>query len=436
MELRREHRKLSVAIVVALDRSGSMAMPVPGGRPKIELADLATAEVIDMLGPTDQFGCIAVDTIPHTIVPLSDVTNKAAMRSPVLRIDSGRRHLYLRGPRGGRPHDCSSQGGHEAHHPLLRRRRLRKSRATTSAGRKVREGGHYDQRRRPWHGEGLRRRLLKDIARRGGGQCMFTNMAQELPRLFAQDTFLVARSAFLEDPVAVRATGGLAAITRQALGDFPAIGGYNLCYLGRGESGRRLRRRVPGAGPGRVAGRPGTRAVLCGRGRRKVYRCDGRVEERRRLLHLAGPLDGRQAGELGRGVVADPGVEKRRLPRRAAPRPCPADEPFLRLPELTTLFARPGEAAVARTTPMQWSSADTLLGEVPLAGGQTALTTIAAPGMGQATLAPMCLPYSPEYLPAEAREGSRAWNASPARPAAASGWTWPAFGKTFPASGG
>ena len=45
MELRREHRKLSLAIVVALDRSGSMAMPTPDGRPKIELADLATAEV-------------------------------------------------------------------------------------------------------------------------------------------------------------------------------------------------------------------------------------------------------------------------------------------------------------------------------------------------------------------------------------------------------
>jgi hypothetical protein len=62
MELRQEHRKLSVAIVVALDRSGSMAIPGPDGRPKIQLADLATAEVINMLGPTDQFGCIAIDT--------------------------------------------------------------------------------------------------------------------------------------------------------------------------------------------------------------------------------------------------------------------------------------------------------------------------------------------------------------------------------------
>jgi hypothetical protein len=39
-----------------------MAIPGPDGRPKIQLADRATAEVINMLGPTDQFGCIAIDT--------------------------------------------------------------------------------------------------------------------------------------------------------------------------------------------------------------------------------------------------------------------------------------------------------------------------------------------------------------------------------------
>ena len=34
MELRNEHRKLSLAMVVALDRSGSMAVPVAGGKVK------------------------------------------------------------------------------------------------------------------------------------------------------------------------------------------------------------------------------------------------------------------------------------------------------------------------------------------------------------------------------------------------------------------
>lgn len=79
--------------------------------------------------------------------------------------------------------------------------------------------------------------------------------------------------------------------------------------------------------------------------------------------------------------------------------------PFRSLPELTRLSARPGETAVTQKTGMNWSSADTLLAEIPLTGGETILATVAAPGMGQATLAPMCLPYSPEYLPQKPGRG-------------------------------
>ena len=58
MEMRREHRKLSLAIVVALDRSGSMAMPAGGGRTKMDLADLGTVQVLDLLSPMDEIGVI------------------------------------------------------------------------------------------------------------------------------------------------------------------------------------------------------------------------------------------------------------------------------------------------------------------------------------------------------------------------------------------
>jgi len=47
MELRQEHRKLALAIVVALDRSGSMAVPIGGGRTKMDLANLGTVQVLD-----------------------------------------------------------------------------------------------------------------------------------------------------------------------------------------------------------------------------------------------------------------------------------------------------------------------------------------------------------------------------------------------------
>ena len=74
--------------------------------------------------------------------------------------------------------------------------------------------------------------LLKDIARRGRGR-IFSDKPEELPRLFAQDTFVVVRNTFLDEPVAIRTTPGLATLADQPLSS-PAglkIGGYNLCYL-------------------------------------------------------------------------------------------------------------------------------------------------------------------------------------------------------------
>ena len=54
--------------------------------------------------------------------------------------------------------------------------------------------------------------LLRDIARRGEGRVFFTQNAQELPRLFAQDTFVVARSTFIEELTTVRTTGGMVSL--------------------------------------------------------------------------------------------------------------------------------------------------------------------------------------------------------------------------------
>jgi hypothetical protein len=79
MELRDEHRKLALAMMVALDRSGSMSVPVGGGRTKMDLADEAAAQVVDLLSPMDEFGVLAVDTEAHSIVDLGPVTDKAAV---------------------------------------------------------------------------------------------------------------------------------------------------------------------------------------------------------------------------------------------------------------------------------------------------------------------------------------------------------------------
>jgi hypothetical protein len=232
MELRREHRKLSLAIVVALDRSGSMAVTVAGGRPKMELADLATCEVLNQMSGSDQFGCLAVDSIAHEIIPLSDLSAKSEMEAKILKIDSqgggifiyealekaagmitrataGTRHIILFADAA----DSEEPGDYKT---LVE--------SCVKAGITISVIGLGTERDRDAE-------LLKDIALRGGGQCMFTEDAHELPRLFAQDTFLVSRSTFVEEPTAVRTTAGMVMLTPQPWGEMPQVGGYNLCYL-------------------------------------------------------------------------------------------------------------------------------------------------------------------------------------------------------------
>jgi hypothetical protein len=54
---------------------------------------------------------------------------------------------------------------------------------------------------------------------------------------------------------------------------------------------------------------------------------------------------------------------------------------------------------------MRWASADTLEIEIPLRGNETALSTVEVPGAGRITLAPVALPYSPEFKPVSGEEG-------------------------------
>ena len=79
MEMREEHRKTRIAIAVALDRSGSMSVPVPGGKTKMDLANLGTIEVIRLLSPGDSIAVIAVDSSPHVFQPLVAIEDQEAI---------------------------------------------------------------------------------------------------------------------------------------------------------------------------------------------------------------------------------------------------------------------------------------------------------------------------------------------------------------------
>ena len=406
MELRQEHRKLSLAIVVALDRSGSMSMTVPDGRTKMDLANLGTAQVLDLLGPTDEIGVIAVDSAPHTILNLSPVTDKAAMKNRILSIDSmgGGIYVYealaasagmLANATPATRHIILFADAQDSEQPGQYRELLEKAGRANITVSVIGLGQPTD----------VDADLLRDVASRGGGRVFFTDDPKKLPQLFAQDTFVVARSSFIDELTPVRTTGALAALTGRAFTAPPPVGGYNLNYL-KPEAQLALATTDDYAAPLVATWNAGV-------GRVAVYTGEADGE-------FTGPIAGwPQLGDLLTSLARWIAADDQQLPDAFYVRqrvedghltielflPPEAQATLPQHPRLRVLLSSPGNAAAATGGPvaieprMQYTAPDVLSASIPLTGQQVALASLDLGPLGRTTLSPARLLYSPEYQP-------------------------------------
>jgi Mg-chelatase subunit ChlD len=410
MELRREHRKLSVAVVVALDRSGSMAMPAGGGRKKIDLADLGTVQVLDLLSPVDEIGVFAVDTVPHQIVPLDTVEHNQAYRGKILAIDSMGGGIYIYEALVASARMISSAKAQTKHIILFSDaadaeqsahyeeivEKLRQADVTVSV---VGLGTDHD----------VDANLLKDIALRGGGECYFSDNPDEIPRIFAQDTFTIARSTFVDQPTPFSVTAGYSILGAQLNSAPPSMGGYNLCYL------------RPGANLAAVTGDEYKAPVVA-----SWNAGNGRV------LCFLGEADGKFSGDFAKWSQAgdfyatlarwiagksQPLPEEMLLTQEIRDGVCFVQlhldperkaESFSTLPRIRVLHGLPGVAPAKQTVALEWKNADLLEAAIPVAGRETVLNTVEISGQQPVTLPPACLPYSPEFAPDQPGRGAAA----------------------------
>jgi hypothetical protein len=81
--------------------------------------------------------------------------------------------------------------------------------------------------------------------------------------------------------------------------------------------------------------------------------------------------------------------------------------PFTGSPTVTTLRGKPGGRPETRKDEMQWATPDVMAVSIPLGGQETALASVEVPGIGRFSLPPACLPYSPEFKPAEPGQGQK-----------------------------
>ena len=410
MELKQEHRKLNMAIVVVLDRSGSMAMPsaVDSNMTKMDMANISSVEVLKLLSPIDKLGVIAVDSEPHTILNLISAEEALSRKWKILDIRSTGGGIYvynglvaavdmLTKTSASTRHIILFADAADAEQPGSYKSLLEQ---TTAAGITVSVIGLGSD-------SDSDAEFLKDVAKRGQGRCFFADKAQELPRLFAQDTFVVARNTFIKEPTKIKFNGELATLGKFKFLNTPGrsqklvLDGYNLNYL-----------------------RPN---AYCGALTVDEYKSPIVAfwqSNLGRVVCYSGEVDGEYAKSFSKweytGNLLNAMVEwaiglnsgNSGLPNdmlitqelkngvnviRLHLDPNRKIDPFKKLPVVTTIKSLNGVIDSNATANMRWKNADTLILQVPLVGREVSLSTIKIANINPYLTAPVILPYSPEF---------------------------------------
>ena len=233
----------SVALLVVLDRSGSMAEQVQG-KTKISLADQGAVLAMNVLKENDYFGVFAVDTKVHEVVPLARLQERQQIQQRILGIDSSGGGIYIftslvaasRALREvnaqikhvilfsdaadaeekfagemGEPSDGSGTAFDIVSTMLA-------SRTTTS----VVGLGYESDKDVPF---------LKLLAERGNGRFYLTNDPMNLPQIFTTETTKVAQNSLIEEPFQAQVVRDTKVLQGISWSQSPVLLGYNSTKL-------------------------------------------------------------------------------------------------------------------------------------------------------------------------------------------------------------
>ena len=238
MELKSEHRKLSVAMAIVMDRSGSMAMTAAGSQTKMQLANEGAARAVELLGSQDLITIYAVDSTAHEIVPLINVEagrGEIINRARSIQSMGGGIYVYeglkagwdsLKKAVVGQRHMILFTDAADSEQPGQYKTLLKEITSNGGSVSVIGLGTRSD----------ADAAFIEDVAKRGNGRMFFTTDPGSLPNIFAQETVTVARSTFIEETTVALPTGGWFEISSRDVNWADALDGYNLSYLRDGDT--------------------------------------------------------------------------------------------------------------------------------------------------------------------------------------------------------
>lgn len=202
----------SVALLVVLDRSGSMTAQV-AGQTKMSLANQGAVFALNVLQPRDFFGVTAVDTRPHVVMPLQQVSAKGGVEQKILSVTAGGggiyvytslvdafqqlrdipariKHVILFSDAADAEEKAAGEMGDGAKGlgtSFDLAAAMLAAKITTSV---VALGTEQDKDTA----------FLRQLAERGSGRFYLTSDATTLPQIFSTETMKVAQSSLIEEP--------------------------------------------------------------------------------------------------------------------------------------------------------------------------------------------------------------------------------------------
>lgn len=193
-------RSPAMGLVVAFDKSGSMADLVSGVA-KIELARQAVKKVLDAIRPTDPIGVIAFDAAPVVVSPLATAPDPQRLTEALRAITPGGSTAIS--PALTQAADWLRRASVTRRHVLL----VSDGRTPPADAERLRaivkDGGF--ELSVIAIGADADRRFLEELATGTGGRAYFPDDLRQLPVLAAREAARAAGGGIVEEPFTVRA---------------------------------------------------------------------------------------------------------------------------------------------------------------------------------------------------------------------------------------
>ncbi len=216
LDLPERNDEASLALALAIDRSGSMAGP------KMDLTKEAARATVEMLPPSDLIAVAVFDNQASPVVHLQRASNRVHILGDIGRIQAsggtnilaGLREAFdeLAPARARKKHIILLTDGQSSYDGIPELLDAAAAQRITVSAIGVGEGADQTQ--------------LKMIARRGGGRFYPTNDPASIPRIFSQETSQVSRRSIVEEPTPVKVQKRALALAGLPLETAPPLGGY------------------------------------------------------------------------------------------------------------------------------------------------------------------------------------------------------------------